>query len=80
MTRPQGVHVTGPTIAISCDECRLQGTAACGDCLVSFVIGRDPDDALVIDADEAREVRRLATAGLVPALRFSSRSSGRAAG
>ena len=72
--------MTGSTIAISCDDCRLQGTDACDDCLVSFVLGHDPDDALVIDAEEAREVRRLASAGLVPALRFASRPPGRAAG
>lgn len=71
--------MTGATIAISCDDCRLQGTDACDDCLVSFVLGRDSDDAVVIDADEARAVRLLAKAGLVPSLRFSSRDS-RAAG
>ncbi|HZU79687.1 MAG TPA: hypothetical protein VE991_07200 [Acidimicrobiales bacterium] len=73
------------TIAVSCDDCRLQDTDACDDCLVSFVLGRDPDDAVVIDADEARAVRMLARAGLVPSLRFSSRAGaggrgGRAAG
>ena len=61
------------TIAVSCDDCRLQHTEACDDCLVSFVLGREPDDAVVIDADEARAVRMLARAGLVPTLRFSSR-------
>lgn len=70
--------MTASTIAISCDDCILQGTAACDDCLVSFVLGRDPDDAVVIDAEEARAVRLLAKAGLVPRLRFSSRP--RAAG
>jgi len=72
--------MTGSTIAISCDDCLLQHTDACEDCLVSFVLGREPDDALVIDADEAREVRRLAETGLVPRLRFASRPPGRAAG
>ncbi len=72
--------MTGSTIAISCDDCRLQDTDTCDDCLVTFVLGRGPDDALVIDAAEAREVRRLADKGLVPALRFSSRPPGRAAG
>jgi hypothetical protein len=72
--------VTGYAIAISCDDCNLQHTAACDDCLVSFVLGREPDDALVIDVDEAREVRRLADTGLLPRLRFSGRPSGRAAG
>ncbi|HAM02662.1 MAG TPA: hypothetical protein DCQ30_10640 [Acidimicrobiaceae bacterium] len=66
--------MAGPTIAISCDECALQETDACDDCLVSFVLGREPDDAVVIDAEEARAVRMLARAGLVPALRFASRT------
>ena len=70
--------MNGPAIAISCDDCILQGTDACDDCLVSFVLGRDPDDAVVIDAEEARTVRMLAKAGLVPSLRFSGRP--RAAG
>ena len=60
------------TISISCDDCVLQATDACDDCLVSFVLDRDPDDAVVIDADEARAVRLLASGGLVPSLRFSS--------
>jgi hypothetical protein len=79
VTSAQGVPVTD-SIAISCDDCRLRHTDTCDDCLVSFVLGREPDDALVIDADEAREVRRLAETGLVPRLRFSSSTAGRAAG
>ncbi len=72
--------MTDVTITISCDDCRLQGTDACDDCLVSVVLGRDPDDALVIDAEEARAVRMLAGAGLVPSLRFASREAAGAAG
>ena len=72
--------MAGTTIAISCDECSLQDTDACGDCLVTFVLGREPDDAVVVDADEARALRSLSRAGLVPALRFTSRGDGRAAG
>lgn len=68
------------TIAIDCDECSLRETEACADCLVSFVLGRDPDDAVVVDADEARALRSLSRAGLVPALRFTSRRDGRATG
>ena len=60
------------TISISCGECELRGTSACGDCLVSFVLARDPDDAVVVDADEARAMRMLSRAGLVPALRHSA--------
>ena len=43
----------------------------CEDCLVSFVLGREPDDAVVVDVEEARAMRMLARAGLVPELRHS---------
>jgi hypothetical protein len=61
-------------LTIDCDCCRLQGTDACDDCVVSFLLEREPDDAVVIDADEARAMRMLERAGLVPSLRFSSRA------
>jgi hypothetical protein len=54
---------------IDCDECRMQHTDACDDCVVTFIVGREPGDAVIIDVDEARAVRRLAEAGLVPDLR-----------
>ena len=60
-------------LTIDCDCCALRDTAACDDCVVSFLLERDPDDAVVIDADEARAMRMLERAGLVPTLRFSSR-------
>jgi len=64
--------VTGParaTISISCQDCALRHTDACGDCLVTFVLGREPDDAVVVDVAEARAIRMLGRAGLVPELR-----------
>ncbi len=66
--------MSGPTITIDCDECTLQHTSACDDCLVSFLLERDPTDAVVIDAAEARAVRLLERAGLVPNLRFDARA------
>ena len=54
---------------IDCDECRMQHTDACADCVVTFIVGREPGDAVIIDVEEARAVRRLADAGLVPELR-----------
>ena len=53
-------------LTIDCFECVMRATDACADCVVSFVVGREP---LVIDADEERAVRMLAKAGLVPRLR-----------
>jgi len=63
------------TLTISCEECALESTAACDDCVVSFLLGREPHDAVVIDADEARAMRLLEGAGLVPSLRHERRVS-----
>ena len=62
------------TITITCSDCEMQGTSVCEDCVVSFIIDREPDDALVIDASEARAVRLLASAGLLPGLRHVPRT------
>ena len=56
-------------MTISCDECTMQHTSACDDCVVTFICGREPDEAVVIDVAEARAVRLLGEAGLVPPLR-----------
>ena len=58
---------------IDCDECVMQHTAACADCVVTFIVERVPGDALVIDAQEERAVRLLARAGMVPGLRHVAR-------
>ena len=58
---------------IDCDECRMQHTDACADCVVTFIVGRAPGDAVVIDVAEERAVRLLSGAGLVPALRHRAR-------
>lgn len=58
-----------PTMTISCDDCRMRGTDACEDCLVTFICGREPDDAVVIDIGEDRALRMLGRSGLVPPLR-----------
>jgi len=63
-----------PDLTIACDCCTMQHTDACDDCVVSFLLERDPDDAVVIDADEARAMRMLERAGLLPTLRFAHRA------
>jgi hypothetical protein len=63
-----------PPITISCDECAMQATPACEDCVVTFICDREPDEAVIIDAAEARAVRLLAAAGLVPGLRHRRRT------
>jgi hypothetical protein len=61
------------SIVISCDDCTMQGTSACEDCVVTFLCNRDAHDAVVIDVAEARALRRLSDAGLVPELRHVAR-------
>jgi hypothetical protein len=56
-------------LTINCDECVMQHTATCDDCVVTFVVNREPGEALVIDVAEERAVRLLAGVGLVPRLR-----------
>ena len=61
------------SFSISCDECVMQHTEHCDDCLVTFICGREPDDAVIIDAAEERAIRMLSDAGLVPQLRHMPR-------
>lgn len=63
-------------LRISCDTCAMRDTEACDDCLVTFMCSREPDDAVVLDLDEHRALRRLAASGLVPELRHRSRVEG----
>ena len=49
----------------------MRESAACADCVVTFICDREPDDAVVIDVAEARAVRLLADAGLIPRLRHA---------
>jgi hypothetical protein len=56
-------------LTIDCDECVMRRTSACRDCVVTFLCDLDDERAVVIDADEARALHLLSSAGLVPALR-----------
>jgi hypothetical protein len=63
------------SLVIDCEQCAMQHTDTCNDCVVSFLLEREPDDAVVIDAEEARTIRLLEDAGLVPSLLFCDRAS-----
>ena len=54
-------------VRIDCDECLVRDLA-CGDCVVTLLLG--PPETLVLDADEARALSALADGGLVPPLRL----------
>lgn len=62
-------------LRIACDECRWQGTHRCDDCVVSFILDRE-EGPVVVDADEARAMRRLGEAGLVPLLQLRRKEAG----
>ena len=58
---------------IDCGDCSMAGTEACDDCVVTFIVNREPGDAVVVDADEERALRALGDEGLVPRLRHRRR-------
>lgn len=60
-------------LVIDCGECALEGTSACVDCVVTYLVGREPGEALVVDAAEVRALATLANAGLAPVLRHKRR-------
>jgi hypothetical protein len=60
-------------LRIDCEECVMQHTAACDDCVVSFIVGREPGEAVVFDVAEALALRNLSSVGLVPGLRHRAR-------
>lgn len=57
---------------IDCDNCAMQHTSACNDCIVTALLDR-PQGAVVLDLDRERAIRRLQEAGLAPQSRFSSK-------
>jgi hypothetical protein len=61
-------------LRIDCDDCAMQGTECCADCLVTFIWSREPGEAVVVDVAEARALRVLSDAGLLPASRHIRRT------
>jgi len=54
-------------VLIDCDTCEVRGLA-CGDCVVSVLLGPPPE--LELDAAEQHALDVLAGSGLVPPLRL----------
>jgi hypothetical protein len=67
-------HGPNEALRIDCDECVAQHTEACDDCVVTFLCGREPDDAVVVDVAEVRALKLLGQAHLVPPLRHRPRT------
>jgi hypothetical protein len=63
-----------PNRTIDCADCAMAGTAACTDCVVTFIVEREPGEAVVVDAEAERALRTLGEHGLVPRLRHRSKA------
>jgi hypothetical protein len=55
-------------VQIDCDTCEVRGLA-CGDCVVSVLLG-GPPDGVDLDPAEQAAIGVLAQSGLVPPLRL----------
>jgi hypothetical protein len=55
-------------MVIDCEGCTVRGLA-CGDCVVTVLLGAPPEGAQLDDA-ERRAIAALAEGGLVPPLRL----------
>lgn len=54
---------------IDCNDCAMQHTAACDDCIVTALLDHR-DQAVVLSLDEARAIKALQRGGLAPQNRF----------
>lgn len=66
-----GFTTSGESFSINCNTCARRDSNQCDDCVVSFICGREPGDAVIIDVEELRTMRMLHDAGLVPELRHA---------
>jgi hypothetical protein len=61
-------------MVIDCDECVMQATEACDDCVVTHILEREPGHAVVLDLNAERALRTMSDVGLVPGLLHLPRS------
>jgi len=73
-TPPEGEPSRDRPLVIDCDDCAMQGTEACADCVVTYICSREPGEAVVVDVAEERAIRLLSGAGLLPRLRHVRRT------
>ncbi len=56
-------------LSVSCNDCVRRATPDCADCLVSYVLGQEPD-GLELDGADAQIIDLFVSEGLVPRLKF----------
>ena len=57
------------SVVVDCDRCLVKGPSACGDCVVTVLLG-SPPAGIEIDAEEMEALGALSDSGLVPPLRL----------
>lgn len=67
--------IEGFPMLIDCDQCQLQHTAACEDCVVSYLLDIDDGGPVVVDVDTERALRTMHSAGLTPSTRYTPRGA-----
>lgn len=63
------------SVVVDCDRCLVRSADACGDCIVTVLLGAPPE-GIEIAADEMRALEALSGSGLVPPLRLVTAVSG----
>lgn len=71
------MNETTPTdsVVVDCDRCLVRSPSACGDCVVTFLLGAPPA-GIELDVDELAALGALADAGCVPPLRLVTPMAG----
>lgn len=60
---------TPPPLVIDCDSCLARGPA-CGDCVVTCLLGPPPPEGMRLDEHQVQAIGALSASGLVPPLRL----------
>lgn len=64
-----GNEPSAHSVVVDCDTCLVRSAAACGDCVVTVLLGAPPEGILLADS-EVTALDVLAHEGLVPPLRL----------
>lgn len=67
--RLRSVKPMSDSVTIDCDTCVVRSSAACGDCVVTVLLGAPPE-GITLDGAEVAAIDVLAREGLVPPLRL----------
>ena len=62
-------------LSISCRACERRSTPDCGDCLVTFVLGDEPEE-LTFNTEMAEMASLLSSHGMIPRLKFHRVTTG----